>query len=128
MDRLLVDRIARSVLYEGYMLYPYRNSSVKNVKRWTFGTLYPEHRAAAAGGSDRSRFQAEVLYLGPPTASVSILARFLVEGAETEIPLGTAVAEARRQVFVNGEINFASIAVAAGTFKLTITLGNTSDT
>ena len=127
MDRPLVDRIARSVLYEGYLLYPYRISSVKNAKRWTFGTLYPERRVAAESGSDRSRFQTEVLYIGLPTATVSILARFLVEGLETEIPLETTIAEARRQAFQNGEISFESTPVAGGT-KLTITLRNTSDT
>ena len=32
-----VDQIAKAVLYEGYMLYPYRPSSVKNRQRWNFG-------------------------------------------------------------------------------------------
>jgi len=36
-----VERIAEAVLYEGYMLYPYRPSSVKNQQRWNFGVLYP---------------------------------------------------------------------------------------
>ena len=36
-----VDQIAKAVLYEGYMLYPYRPSSVKNHQRWNFGVLYP---------------------------------------------------------------------------------------
>lgn len=128
MDGALVDRIARSILYEGYLLYPYRTSSVKNAKRWTFGTLYPEHRVAAQGGSDRCRFQAEVLYSGPPSATVSVLARFLVEGAETEIPLVGAIGEARRHAFENGEIGFASTHIASATYKLTVILRNTSET
>ncbi len=41
MNRL-VRSIADAVMYEGYMLYPYRPSSVKNRQRWTFGGLYPE--------------------------------------------------------------------------------------
>ena len=36
-----VEKIAEAVLYEGYMLYPYRPSSVKNQQRWNFGVLYP---------------------------------------------------------------------------------------
>ena len=36
-----VEEIARAVLYEGYMLYPYRPSSVKNQQRWNFGVLFP---------------------------------------------------------------------------------------
>ena len=37
-----VDKIVNSVLYEGYMLYPYRRSSLKNQHRWNFGIVYPE--------------------------------------------------------------------------------------
>jgi len=40
MNQTIVDQIAAAVLYEGYMLYPYR-PSVKNRQRWTFGGLYP---------------------------------------------------------------------------------------
>ena len=39
MNLATVDRIAKAVLYEGYMLYPYRPSSVKNQQRWNFGVL-----------------------------------------------------------------------------------------
>jgi hypothetical protein len=127
MDRTLVNRIARSVLYEGYLLYPYRPSALKNAKRWTFGTLYPEKQAAAEGGSDRSHFQAEVLYIGSPTTRVLILARYLANGVETEIPIHTMVGEARRQTFPDGEISFASARVA-GALKLTIVLRNRSET
>ena len=41
MNLELVERIVAAVLYEGYMLYPYRPSSVKNQQRWTFGGIYP---------------------------------------------------------------------------------------
>lgn len=42
-------RIADTVLYEGYILYPYRASHGKNGSgvRWQFGVLVPEHHAAA---------------------------------------------------------------------------------
>ncbi len=39
LDR--VEKIAEAVLYEGYMLYPYRASAVKNQQRWNFGVLCP---------------------------------------------------------------------------------------
>src|SRR5437764_6198791 len=99
MDRALIDRIARSVLYEGYVLYPYRPSSLKNAKRWMFGTLYPESWVAAHSGSDRSSFQAEVLFSGSGAARVSILGRFLTEEGETEVAVETIISEARRQSF-----------------------------
>lgn len=55
-----VEQIARAVLYEGYLLYPYRRSSSKNKQRWNFGVLYPEAWTTAQTGSDRSSFQMEI--------------------------------------------------------------------
>lgn len=40
------EKIAQAVLYEGYLLYPYRETALKNRKRWTFGSLEP---GASAG-------------------------------------------------------------------------------
>jgi hypothetical protein len=40
-------RIADALLYEGYVLYPYRASSVKNRLRWSFGVVMPPAYAAA---------------------------------------------------------------------------------
>ena len=36
-----VRRVADAVLYEGYILYPYRASAQKNRSRWQFGVLMP---------------------------------------------------------------------------------------
>ncbi|WP_234350729.1 hypothetical protein [Streptomyces sp. JHA19] len=36
-----VGAVADAVLYEGYLLYPYRRSSAKNRVRWQFGVLFP---------------------------------------------------------------------------------------
>ena len=36
-----VRRIADAVLYEGYILYPYRASAQKNRSRWQFGVVMP---------------------------------------------------------------------------------------
>lgn len=38
----VVEQIADAVLYEGYILYPYRPSAVKNQQRWNFGVVGPE--------------------------------------------------------------------------------------
>ena len=35
------DSVADAILYEGYMLYPYRRSALKNQHRWTFGVVEP---------------------------------------------------------------------------------------
>jgi len=50
-----VDRIravADAVLYEGYLLYPYRATSSKNQLRWQFGVLGPQGAEAAGIGED----------------------------------------------------------------------------
>ena len=44
--------IADAVLYEGYLLYPYRASSSKNQSRWQFGVLGPPRASALAFGED----------------------------------------------------------------------------
>ncbi|MEU6776721.1 hypothetical protein [Streptomyces sp. NPDC046759] len=38
-----IGAVADAVLYEGYLLYPYRRSSAKNRVRWQFGVLLPRH-------------------------------------------------------------------------------------
>jgi hypothetical protein len=42
--------IADAILYEGYLLYPYRASATKNRMRWQFGVLMPPALAAAGVG------------------------------------------------------------------------------
>ncbi|HEX2291093.1 MAG TPA: hypothetical protein VHH53_13075, partial [Pseudonocardiaceae bacterium] len=43
-------QVADAVLYEGYLLYPYRASSRKNQVRWQWGVLMPSGYAAAGHG------------------------------------------------------------------------------
>lgn len=65
----LVDKIVNSVLYEGYMLYPYRRSALKNRHRWNFGRVYPT-------GVEPSRMTTECLIEGE-APSIGIEVRFL---------------------------------------------------
>lgn len=44
-----VETIVRTCLYEGYLLWPYRRSALKNTKRWTFGGVFPRDCADALG-------------------------------------------------------------------------------
>ena len=44
--------VADAVLYEGYLLYPYRGTSSKNQSRWQFGVLSPPGAAEAGLGED----------------------------------------------------------------------------
>jgi hypothetical protein len=78
MSREQMDRIAKiadAVLWEGYMLYPYRPSNVKNRQRWTFGGLYPAEYAEKNG--EASELRAEVLIQASPQSNVTVIVRFL---------------------------------------------------
>jgi hypothetical protein len=84
-----VEKIANAVLYEGYLLYPYRRSAVKNQQRFNFGVLYPPKFCQ---GSDASEMRVECLIDGD-APRVEIKTRFLQlvereqwqEGREREV-------------------------------------------
>lgn len=76
-DPKLVERIAEAVLYEGYVLYPYRPSAVKNQQRWNFGVLCPEPYSLAQGGTEAWTMQTECLLRPTSNTFVDIRVRFL---------------------------------------------------
>lgn len=47
MNLKLVEQIAHAMLYEGYLLCPYRHSAVKNQRRFNFGVLTPQSYSEA---------------------------------------------------------------------------------
>lgn len=71
-----VQPIADAVLYEGYLLYPYRQTAVKNQQRWTFGGVYPPAYSTAQRGADASTMRTESLITGND-ARVTVRVRFL---------------------------------------------------
>jgi hypothetical protein len=71
-----VRRIADAVLYEGYVLWPYRKSAMKNQRRWTFGGVYPEGHSAAHP-DDPALMQADCLLRGGSETTVDVRVRFL---------------------------------------------------
>lgn len=77
------EKIANAVLYEGYMLYPYRPSSTKNRQRWNFGTLYPADYEETRRGSERAGMHVECL-LANHTSEITIRTRFLQFGARPD--------------------------------------------
>lgn len=77
MNLAKVDQIAKAVLYEGYMLYPYRPSSVKNRQRFNFGVLYPPSFSEAQDGAEASSLRVECLVCGKTEARVECRIRFL---------------------------------------------------
>src|SRR5215813_5314793 len=81
MNLELVERIVNALLYEGYILYPYRASAVKNRQRWNFGALYPQAFSLAQGQSapsvDAWTMQTECLISAKTSTTVDVRVRFL---------------------------------------------------
>jgi hypothetical protein len=73
--------VADAVLYEGYLLYPYRGTSSKNQSRWQFGVLGPPGAADTGLGEDDT-----------------LAAQFLVEGAQAIVLVVRFLQLQRRQV------------------------------
>jgi len=72
-----VEKIAEAVLYEGYMLYPYRPSSVKNQQRWNFGVLCPRSYCALQQGAEAWTMQTECLVKATSSTRLIVKVRFL---------------------------------------------------
>lgn len=77
MNQHLAEQVANAILYEGYLLYPYRPSSIKNQQRWTFGTLYPPQYFEVCAGTERSALHSECLLQTRDEPTVHIRLRFL---------------------------------------------------
>jgi hypothetical protein len=89
-----IDALVRAVLYEGYALYPYRPSALKNQRRFAFGAVYPRTYAARTG--EPWTLRAECVVDGGRTADIVV--RFLLlqrGGSATEhaIPIVRELAE-----------------------------------
>src|SRR6476646_5127914 len=68
--------VADAVLYEGYLLYPYRANSRKNQSRWQFGVLGPQAAADTGIGEDDT-LSSQVLVRSSGVPSLSGVVRFL---------------------------------------------------
>jgi hypothetical protein len=71
-----VRNIADAVLYEGYILYPYRASAQKNRNRWQFGVIMaPGYAAADPSETSVTRAECVMEHAGQP--AVRVILRFL---------------------------------------------------
>jgi hypothetical protein len=90
----LARKVANAILYEGYLLYPYRASAAKNQARWQFGVLMP--RLWSEDGPDEPwATQTECLLEPDAGTTVRVLVRFLHVQAKTieavDIDAGTFI-------------------------------------
>jgi len=81
-------KVADAVLFEGYVLYPYRASAAKNRVRWQFGVVAP--RAwSTAGGPEPWEQQTQCLFEADDGAVLELRVRFLhVQAKVVEVPSG----------------------------------------
>ncbi len=90
MNFAAVEKLANAVLYEGYILYPYRPSSIKNRQRWNFGTLYPQKFAEVQRPAESYRMSSECLIAGNADTKLEVRIRFLQLAQKQEPTAGAA--------------------------------------
>lgn len=78
----LARQIADALLYEGYILYPYRASAQKNQLRWQFGVLVPRSWSERVSGEPWFN-QTEVILEPSPTTMLEVTVRCLHAQAKT---------------------------------------------
>jgi hypothetical protein len=101
----LVKDVADAVLYEGYILYPYRASTIKNQQRWNFGVLYPRAFAESQQGNDRWSMQTEcITKTFGESASLNLRLRFLhlIERSTEDQPAQIWQEGSERDVSISG--------------------------
>lgn len=130
-----VRQIADAVMYEGYMLYPYRPSSVKNRQRWTFGGLYPA--AYGIQNDSPSSMQSQFLVEGDGEPELELTVRFLhllqredglQEGEPREVGPGKfELEEGERRRRVEGEVDIKVRRIAPALHRVTLCVTNRTD-
>lgn len=96
--------VADAVLYEGYLLYPYRHTSRKNRFRWQFGVLVPEDFALVDSSENSSSF-CEFIVRGAPETELAGCLRFLrIEKRTENISLDSAAAPSEWEEGISVEL------------------------
>lgn len=72
-----VNEVVEAVLYEGYILYPYRPTAKKNRQRFTFGRVYPHDYSVAQNGAEPFVMRTECLLTGEHETRLEVSVRFL---------------------------------------------------
>lgn len=104
MDLTAVEAIAAAVLYEGYALYPYRPSSVKNQRRFNFGLVEP--RTADGADTGTSSMQTECVVLGDAQTTIDVKVRCLQLARREE----RSWLEAEERTLILPSLNLAELA------------------
>ena len=96
--------VADAVLYEGYVLYPYRASSCKNQLRWQFGVLTPR-AFSEADGSERWSTRTECVVAPGSDPRLVVRIRCLqVQRRTVDVASGGGGFEPRQEVEIDGKV------------------------
>lgn len=99
-----VEEIANAVLYEGYILYPYRPSALKNRRRFNFGVLAPRPADSNSDVTDAFAMRSECLVTGTSETTIAAKVRFLQLVARSVGAISLSLAELPAGVEPNFEI------------------------
>ncbi len=77
MNHRHVEEIANAVLYEGYILYPYRASALKNRQRFNFGVVVPADDARASDHGETAHLRTQCLVRGASQSELTVRVRCL---------------------------------------------------
>jgi hypothetical protein len=133
MNTKRVEEIANAVLYEGYLLYPYRASAIKNQQRWNFGVLYPRKYAQQQSGADSWTMQTECLVTANSRAALEVRVRFFQltdDGAtehELDLPaagLAELAATPASHSFIEAAVELRATELSGDVFKIRVTISN----
>ena len=72
----VLDGLTKTVLYEGYSIFPYHRTSVKNLKPIPFGVIYPEQYHSHNQHAPAT-MKTECIVTGQKHSSINITVRFL---------------------------------------------------
>ncbi|MEO8700993.1 MAG: hypothetical protein ABI867_13175 [Kofleriaceae bacterium] len=118
---MTVDGLIRTVLYEGYSLYPYRPSALKNQKRFAFGSIYP--RAWAERTGEPFTLRAECVVDGGHAVTIAIRYLLLRRGGGAE----EKTIELGEHALVAGSTGAVAICDAGdGLWRIAVELENTA--
>jgi hypothetical protein len=138
-----IEKIANAILYEGYLLYPYRSSAVKNQQRFNFGVLYPRQHCEQNPGSDAWEMQTECLVHSGGTAMIEVKTRFLQmvehegrqEGLDRAVTTpvcelrALAIRAFRKEIAfepLEGEVELSASPAGDNLFRVTLRIRNTA--
>ncbi len=72
----VLDDLTKTVLYEGYSIFPYHRSSVKNLKPIPFGVIYPEQYHSYHPPAP-TKMKTECIVTAQKNSAINITVRFL---------------------------------------------------